>query len=1030
VSIASNIVKRPVLGLVVFALIAIVAAFLVGGIPIDLNPEVSPPYLMVRTGYNGAGPETVENSVTRILESQLVNINGLKNISSTSSEGSSTISLEFDFGTNIEAKVNDARDRLDRVKRMLPDGADTPVIMQMDVNAMPIMRLVVGGNRSNNELQTIANDIIVSRLEQVDGVASVDVTGGVIRQVRVEISQNRLEAYGLTITGIAGTLASQNLELGAGSIVDGSRNFSIRTTGEFDSVQDIAQTVIARRGDADVRLIDIAEVGFGYPEETSAAYINGDRGVFVSVTKQSGTNSVEVADLVYLKMDEIRRLLPADITFEIIQDNTTMIRDMMDGLVNSALMGAVLAMAILFLFLRNVKSTVIIAISIPFSLLVTLLVMSLAGLTLNMLTMIGLILGVGLVTDCSIVVIENIFKYRERGTKPTVAATLGSQEVITSIFAATLTTLCVFIPILLFKNQLGFIGMMVQDMIITVAISIASSLFIAIFLVPILASKYLPLYTRTQKPLHNRLISGIDRIIDNAIKAMARSYASLLKVAVGHRLITVLIVVALFVASLLTVPRLGMVNTPPMNEDSVSISVQLPLGTVYEDTNAVMMQLQDIALNEINGIKSLVMEVRQSSGALEVVLDMNTPGADTSEQVRNKLRSRFGDFPNATIGFGRGMGGMMGGADIQMVLRINDIDEGLATAQAIRELILEKVPQVSELSIDMTEGLPQVDVIIDRNRAYNLGLSVSGIAREIAAAMNGVTATTFRQTGSEYSVVLGLREEDRQRLPDLERIFVAANTGNLIPVSNFASLDQGLGPVSIRRQNQSRVITITGSIASGGGTAQSVEQKIKDAMDANFILPDGIMLSYEGQARETSQNTQVFLVIIVLAIILVFGTMAGIYESFKDPFINMFAIPLVLIGIVGIHLIVGQSMSMFTMIGLVMLVGIVTNNGIILVDYTNLLVGRGLPVRQACIEAGEARLRPVLITALTTILGLVPIAFFPSNTAVFIQPIGLTVIGGLVSATFITLFFLPVLYSLLNEHRGKKAKHEAKEVRT
>jgi HAE1 family hydrophobic/amphiphilic exporter-1 len=362
---------------------------------------------------------------------------------------------------------------------------------------------------------------------------------------------------------------------------------------------------------------------------------------------------------------------------------------------------------------------------------------------------------------------------------------------------------------------------------------------------------------------------------------------------------------------------------------------------------------------------------------------------------------------------------MLGGADIDLALRIHEIAPGLETAREIKELIEEKVPELIEVSIDMTEGLPQVEVIIDRGRAYNLGLSVGAIAREIAAAMNGVTATVFRSEGSEYSVVLELREEDREKLPDLGRIFVASNTGNLIPLSNFATLEKGMGPVNVKRQNQSRIIHITGTLASRG-TSGEIEQKIKGILDTEYILPEGLFLSYEGQTGQVKETVQTFLVIIILAIILVFGTMAGVYESFKDPFINLFTIPLVLIGVVAIYYITGQTISMFTMIGLVMLVGIVTNNGIILVDYTNLLVGRGIPVRQACIEAGESRLRPVLMTALTTILGLIPLAFFPGKSSAFIQPIGLTVIGGLLSSTFITLFFIPVLYSLLNERRGKR----------
>ena len=942
--------------------------------------------------------------------------------------------MEFAFGTDLDVKTSDARDRIDRVRSRLPDGVDVPMVLQLDIDMMPIMRIAVQGDRSVNELHDIATNIVVDRLEQLDGVGSTEVRGGQERQVRVEISQNRLEAYGLTISGVAGVLAAQNLELGAGSIVDGARNYGIRTTGEFRSDQDIAETVITRRGGADIRLLDIADVSLGYPRESSSAFINGHPGVFVEVSRQSGTNSVAVADRIYTRLDEIRELLPPDISLVIIEDTTIQIRDMINELVNSALLGGVLAMGILFLFLRSVKSTIIIGISIPFSILVTLLMMYFMGITLNMLTMAGLILGIGLVTDCSIVILENIFKYRERGAKADIAAILGSQEVIISLTAATLTTLCVFIPILLFQNQLGFIGVIVQDLIITVAISLASSLLVAIFLVPVLASKYLPLYTRAQKPLRNKLLAKIDTSIENGIQSLTAAYTRLLSKAVKHRLITTTLVIATFLGSVAALSRMNIVMTPAMNEDSFTLNVELPLGTVYEDVKATMLQLQEIAINEIRGIRSIVTNIDQSAqgglfggsgqGSIAVTLDLDMPGAETSEQAMNRLRAHFGYFPGAEFSFGQGMGGM-GGSDIELVLWINDIEQGMATAREIRDLIEARVPELVELSIDMTEGLPQVEVVIDRTRAYNLGLSVGAIAAEISAAMSGRTATTFRYGGNEYDVVLEFREEDRERLSDMGRILVASNTGHLIPVSNFASFERGYGPVSISRQNQSRVIRITGTLVEGA-SAHAVEQRIRGILDAEVMLPDGISLSYAGQAGEINETLQVFLIIIVLAIILVFGTMACLYESFRTPLINMFTIPLMLIGVVYIHIITGQAMSMITMIGLVMLVGIVTNNGIRLVDYTNMLVGRGVPVRQACIEAGESRLRPVLMTALATALAMIPLAFFPGSSASFIQPIGLTVIGGLLSSTFITLFFIPVMYSLFNERRvAEEAEYSA-----
>jgi HAE1 family hydrophobic/amphiphilic exporter-1 len=392
-----------------------------------------------------------------------------------------------------------------------------------------------------------------------------------------------------------------------------------------------------------------------------------------------------------------------------------------------------------------------------------------------------------------------------------------------------------------------------------------------------------------------------------------------------------------------------------------------------------------------------------------------------------KLRAHFDDFPNATLSFGQGRARMMAGSsDIDLALRIDDIDAGFKAATEIADIIKREVPELGEISIDLDEGLPQVEVAIDRKRAYNLGLSITGIANEIAASMNGVTATAFRYEGDEYSVIMQLRAEDRAKLPDLERIFVSSSTGSLVPLSNFASLEKGSGPVSIKRENQSRVIHITGNLVSQNAESRAdrVEESIRQVLAEQYILPEGMSISYEGQWGELQGTLKIYILILTLAILLVFGVMAGQYESFKDPLINLCTIPLMLIGVVFIYLITGQNLSTFTMIGIVMLAGIVVNNGIVLVDYTNLLVGRGVSVRQAVVDAGASRLRPVLMTTLTTVLGLIPMAFFPGESAMMIQPIGLTVIGGLASSTLITLFFIPVIYSYINERRAKNPRRQ------
>lgn len=1029
-SVTKHVVSRPVLVAVVFALLAIVGLYTLTDLAIELFPETSMPMLFVSTTYEGAGPETVEKSVTRVLEGVLTNLSGLKKMTSTSSEGSSRIELEFDYGTNLDTAVNDIRDKLDRVKNSLPDDASTPQIFRFDPNSMPIMRIAVRGNRSAEQLKAYAEDYIQPRLEQVNGVAQANVQGGRDKIIKVELSQNRLDAYGLTVTGVASVLVTQNVELGGGSITEGVKDYLIRTTGEFKSVTEIANTVITTKNGYGIKLSDVGTVSEGYEDATSMVYINGTPGVYVSIQKQSGVNTVAAADGVYKKLDEIRKTLPADISLEIISDDTTTIRSTINDLVNSALQGAMLAMAILFLFLRSIKSTLIIGISIPLSMLITLLAMKLAGITLNMMTLTGLILGVGMIVDASIVMIENIYKYRERGARPDVAAILGSHEMMSAVISSNLTTICVFIPLIFFKNRLEMLGQLFQDTIFTIFIALLSSLFVAIFLVPVLASKYLVLTTRKEHPLHNRFLQHLDRILESAIEGVEKAYQKLLAITMHHRPTVLIVVVGVLAVSIALLPRMNISFMPRFGDDSVTLRATLPVGTTLTETEKVLRQMESYARQEIQGIKSIITNVGSGgmmgssssySGSLTIQFESAKKGIDNSESAKAKLRRHFSEFPAVSFSFSAGRAQQLqGGSDIDIVLRAMDLKTGISTAKEIIEVIKNHVSDVSEPTMDLTEGLPQVEVVIDRDRAYSFGVSIQAAAKEIEASIDGTTATVYQVNGEEYDVVVRLQESDRAQLPDLERIFVQGTSGR-IPLSNFATLKKGFGPVSIVRENQNRTIHITANITSGE-RADRVEEKIKTAINENMVLPDGITLSFEGAWQNIQEQGVVFILIFTMAVLLVFGVMAGQYESFKDPFINLFTIPLAIIGVVIIYLITGQALSMFTAMGLVMLAGIVVNNGIILVDYTNLLVRRGTPLTEACIQGGVSRLRPVLMTTLTTILGLIPMAFFPSENSQMVQPIGLTVIGGLSSSTFITLFVIPVIYSYFNQGHKTKEK--------
>ena len=1019
-SIARKNLEHPVLVLIVFALLAAVGLFTLKNVALGLFPDIDSPYVMVSATYANAGPESVEKTVTEILEGALISVNGLKNLYSTSTESGSSIQLEFNYGIDIESAVNDIRDKLGRVQRQLPDDVNSPTIFRFNGDSKPIMRIAVRGNRALSDIKEIAEDTISDIFEQADGVAEASVMGGKTKIVRIELDQNRLAAYGFTVSQVSSALAKQNLDLGGGKLNEGQKDYVVRTTGEFKSLEEINNTLIQTVNGYDVKLSDIGNAFWGFQDITRDVFINGEHGVYITITKQTDANSVTVSNNVHEKIEELKETLPSDIKLEIISDDTDAIRETINTLVDSAWQGLLLAVIVLFIFLQNVKSTIIIAISIPLSLLITLLSMSFAGITLNMMTLTGLILGVGMIVDASIVMIDNIYSYRSRGAKPKISAILGSQEMIVSVISGNLTTICVFVPFLLYMKDLGMMGQMFKGIIFTIVIALCSSLLVAIFLVPVLAGKFLPLTNRKEKPVKSRIMKSFYGLCTKVLDAITKVYSRILKKALEYRAVTIIIAVCLLVIAISLLPTLGMNMMPQGNDDSVTLSITLPIGTPLEDTRDVSLAMEQIVRKEIPSFEKLITTVggggrnaNTYKSSIQITLNKDSGSA---VEVQNKLRKYFTQFPGAKFSFGAGTRGQMMGSDIDIALRSDDLDEALSVADKIVS-VMEDISALGDITIDTEEGLPQVEIEIDRERAYSFGVDVSTVAKEINYAVNGVTSTTYRQAGKDYDVTVMYQPSDRENIIDLETMYVSG-TGGKVSLSNFATLKKGLGPVSIKRENQRRIVHITASILTSDN-ANLVEDAIKEGIANTFIVPDNVSVSYEGSWQDTNEQMKLYSGILIMAILLVFGVMAATYESFKAPLINLATIPFLLIGVVFLYKIIGQPLSIMAMVGLIMLVGIVVNNGIILVDYTNLLRNRNIPMMEACFQAGVSRLRPVLMTTLTTILGMIPMCFASEGQSAMVQPIGIAVVGGLTSSTFVTLLVIPVLYSLVMKDEKK-----------
>ena len=1037
-TLSERCVNKPVTTLLVFIIMIALGVFCTLQLPVDMYPDMDLPYMIVYTTYTGAGPEEVEQSLTRTLESSLSGVSGLKHIQSRSMSGMSLVILEFNFGTNLDSAANEIRDKIDLVRSYLPSDAKSPVTIKIDPSMMPIMTLTVKGSRTPEELRAYAEDVIEPRIEQLDGVASATVSGGREKSINVDIPRDRLEAYGLSISTVAQMIGAQNVQSSGGTITSGDTNYTIKTNGKYQSIDDLKNTVISYKvsGTGDVRTIrlrDVADVYEGYKSESTFAYLDGEPCVMLSVQKQSGKNSVTAAKNIRKAMESIKADLPSDVEIIETSNTTDIIEQTIIEVVKSVVQGALLAIAVLFIFLRSLKSTIIVGLAIPISVMITLMLMYFRGITINMISLAGLLLGIGMLVDNSIVVLENIYAYRQRDAKPKVAAILGSQEMVTSIMGSTLTSVCIFLPMLLFKKTLGIMGQMFNDLAYTIIFSLVCSLIVAICLVPVLTSSYMKIDKIVDEG-KTGLSYSINRAFNRFFDNLDSSYAKGVSFVLHHKAMCIITLVLLLFASIGAIKFVGFIFMPESSSNTVSVEFTLPQGTRLEVTEDTVRSLETMVKDELVGVKYTTVSIGGSSflasssetnsGTITWTLyppDERKPGYDNEKSAKAKLRKYFNKFPGADLAFASNANSASSSSGMSIDVKSDDLDLVRSVSAQIEKLLKEEGGDwVTEVTSDQEDGLPEAEIIVDRARMYEFGLNIYSVGAEIAGAINGTTASRFTKNGDDIDVVVQLAEKDKTRLGDLDSISVVNSQGLRIPLSSFAHYQRSTAPVTIYREDQARIIHVTAKPVSGI-SIDKVQAGVKKLIDDNIPKEDGVTISFSGDYEDMMEAVLNFGLIIIMAAILVFVVMASQFESLVDPFIVILTIPLSFIGVIAIYAITGTQLNVVTIMGMLVLVGTIVNNGIVLVDYTNLLRKRGLGLEEACVQAARNRLRPILMSTLTTIISLAPMAFFPGEGSASMQPISLTVFGGMTFGSLMTLFLMPTVYFIVNDRRMKKA---------
>lgn len=1021
-------VKKPITTSLIFIAIIVLGLFSLSKLSIDQFPEIEMNTAIVLVSYPGASAEDVENNVTKVMESALSTVSDLKKLKSTSKENTAIISVEFNWGTDLDAAVNDMRDKIEMVKSYLPDGCSNPMIMKISTDMMPITIISATADESTAALYKILDDGVANPLNRINGVGSVSISGAPQREIIVDCDPTKLEAYNLTVEQIGSVIAKENVSTPGGNIDIGSQTYSLRIEGEMKESSELDDIVVANYGGKSIFLKDIASVRDSVQEKAQESFVNGKKGAAIVVQKQTGANSVEVMKQIRKQLPKIQKDLPPDIQLQEVMNTTDNIENSIASLVETFVLACLFVVIVVLFFLGEWRATIIIMVTIPVALIASFIYLFITGNTINIISLSSISIALGMVVDDAIVVLENVTTHIERGSKPREAAIYGTNEVGVAVIATTLTLIAVFFP---FTMMTGMAGIMFKQLGWMICIIMVVSTASALSLTPMMCSLLLK---REKDKTHSKLFTKIYSPIRRGLDKLDDLYEKLLTWAVRHKTVTICLATAIFVGSLLLGSSIGTDFIPASDNSHITGNLSLPAGANVDRTKEIAKRFQAKLEKDFPEVKQFTYDVgvpgddsdnsfamMNASGSNYMSFRIKLTDVEKRKrdmfEIADELRKEIASYTEVekfSVSAG-GQGGMTSGSTIDVEIFGYDFETTEKIAQTIKSE-MEKIQGLKDVAIDRDEYVPQLQVDFDREKLALNGLNVATASTYVRNRMNGMTASVFREDGEEYKIKVRNDRSHRSSVEDIENILIYNTQGKAVRLSEVAKVVERQAPPSIKRQDRERVVKVSATLY---GTTLDVAaagiQSVIDKMD----IPTEIGTKIGGSMEDQQESFSDMGMLLILILMLVYIVMAAQFESLRYPFIIMFSIPFAFVGFILSLFITGETINLMSLIGAIMLVGIVVKNGIVLVDYINLNRERGMGISQAVILGGKSRLRPVLMTSMTTILGMVPMSLGIGEGSELWQPMGIAIVGGLTVSTLVTLVIIPTVYCVFASREVK-----------